>query len=123
MHGEWFEMPLEASETLNDIRAKGGRIIAAGTTAMRVLESVTDETGTVCAETGETRLFILPGYRFKAVDAIITNFHLPRSTLFMLVCAFAGTETMKAAYQHAVDHQYRFFSYGDASFLVREDRP
>ena len=121
MHGEWFEMTPEAAARLNAVRAKGGRIIAAGTTAMRVLESIADEDGTIRAETGETHLFILPGYRFKAVDALITNFHLPKSTLFMLVCAFAGTETMKAAYAHAVAERYRFFSYGDGSFLLRED--
>jgi len=120
MHGEWFEMSPAAAAMLNETRQRGGRIVAAGTTAMRVLESVADGDGTIRPETGETRLFILPGYRFRAVDALITNFHLPKSTLFMLVCAFAGTKTMKAAYAHAVEQGYRFFSYGDASFLLRE---
>lgn len=121
MHGEWFEMSAQTAATLNSARGKGGRLIAAGTTAMRTLESVADDAGHFEAKHGETKLFILPGYRFKAVDALITNFHLPQSTLFMLVCAFSGTKTMKAAYAHAIEEEYRFFSYGDGSFLVRDD--
>jgi S-adenosylmethionine:tRNA ribosyltransferase-isomerase len=97
---------------LKDARAGGGRIIAVGTTSLRLLESAG-----LAAWSGHTSIFITPGYKFRAVDGLVTNFHLPRSTLFMLVCAFAGTETMKAAYAHAIAHNYRFYSYGDASLL------
>ncbi len=94
-----------------------GRIVACGTTSVRLLETAADEDGKVAPFTGETRLFITPGYRFRAVDLLLTNFHLPRSTLFMLVSAFAGLEPMKRAYAHAVAERYRFFSYGDACLL------
>ena len=98
---------------------RGGRIAAVGTTSLRTLESAADEDGTLHAFHAETRLFITPGYRFKAVDVLLTNFHLPRSTLFMLVCAFAGTDVMKRAYAEAIAEDYRFYSYGDACLLFR----
>ena len=98
---------------------KGGRIVAVGTTAARTLETAADDAGIVRPFRGETALFITPGYRFKAVDVLLTNFHLPRSTLFMLVCAFAGTGTMKAAYAEAIAARYRFYSYGDACLLFK----
>jgi S-adenosylmethionine:tRNA ribosyltransferase-isomerase len=119
MHAERAELGAETARILNEARAKGGRIVAVGSTALRTLESAADETGALHEFAGETALFITPGYRFKAVDALLTNFHLPRSTLFMLVSAFAGTETMKAAYAYAIAHAYRFYSYGDASLLFR----
>jgi S-adenosylmethionine:tRNA ribosyltransferase-isomerase len=119
MHGEWVDLPAETAERINAHRAAGGRILAAGTTSMRTLESAAREDGTLAALEGETNLFITPGYRFKAVDRLMTNFHLPRSTLFMLVSAFSGLERMQAAYAHAVAERYRFFSYGDASLLER----
>ncbi|HKK29041.1 MAG TPA: S-adenosylmethionine:tRNA ribosyltransferase-isomerase, partial [Alphaproteobacteria bacterium] len=99
------------------INDRKGRLVAAGTTALRLVESAAAEDGTLSEWAGDTDLFILPGYRFKAVEALLTNFHLPRSTLFMLVSAFCGRERMQAAYAHAVAQEYRFFSYGDASFL------
>ncbi len=111
-----------AARAINEARANGGRIVAVGTTSLRLLESAVTESGVITPFTGQTSLFILPGYRFRAVDVLITNFHLPRSTLFMLVCAFAGTERMRAAYRHAVAAGYRFYSYGDASLLDRNDR-
>ena len=119
MHAEWAELSHETADRLNTARASGGRIIAVGTTALRTLESATDDAGRVHAFRGETALFITPGYRFKGVDVLLTNFHLPRSTLFMLVCAFCGTETMKAAYAEAIASGYRFYSYGDGSLLFR----
>ena len=112
MHAEWGEISSEVASRLVETRAKGGRIIAVGTTSLRLLESAG-----LNAWSGHTEIFITPGYQFKAVDGLITNFHLPRSTLFMLVCAFAGTGTMKAAYAHAIAQHYRFYSYGDASLL------
>ena len=121
MHKERYEISMETAQALNAARAAGGRIIAAGTTALRALESVADEAGVIHPGAGETGIFITPGYRFCAVDALLTNFHLPRSTLFMLVCAFAGLETMHKAYKHAIAHDYRFYSYGDASLLWRLD--
>ena len=120
MHSETGEIGSEAAAAINAARAAGGRIVAVGTTALRLLESVAAEDGRVSAFTGETALFILPGYRFKVVDLLMTNFHLPRSTLFMLVCAFAGKVRMEAAYAHAVAAGYRFYSYGDASLLEPE---
>ena len=117
MHAEWAALSDETARALNDCRAKGGRIVAVGTTAARTLETATDEAGTIRGFRGETALFITPGYRFRAVDVLLTNFHLPRSTLFMLVCAFAGTEVMKRAYGAAIADGYRFYSYGDASLL------
>jgi S-adenosylmethionine:tRNA ribosyltransferase-isomerase len=120
MHAEWGEITEAQAAQINKTHAKGGRVIAVGTTSLRLLESAADEQGMVHPFTGETDIFITPGYRFKAVDMLMTNFHLPRSTLFMLVCAFAGIETMKAAYAHAIDKRYRFYSYGDACLLERE---
>ena len=120
MHAEWASLADETARPLNERRAEGGRIVAVGTTAARTLETASDEAGRVHAFSGDTALFITPGYRFKAVDVLLTNFHLPRSTLFMLVCAFAGTEIMKAAYGSAVASRYRFYSYGDACLLFRK---
>jgi S-adenosylmethionine:tRNA ribosyltransferase-isomerase len=102
---------------INAARRTGGRIVCVGTTSLRLLESATGEDGVVRPFEGETAIFITPGYRFRAADGLMTNFHLPRSTLFMLVCAFAGLETMRAAYAHAIAAGYRFYSYGDASLL------
>lgn len=121
MHGEWGTVSAAAAARLNAARAAGGRIVAVGTTAVRLLESAAAD-GSVKPFTGETDLFITPGYRFRAVDMLFTNFHLPRSTLFMLVSAFAGRERMKRAYAHAVAAGYRFFSYGDAC-LLRPEQP
>lgn len=117
MHAEWAILSDVTARALNDRRVKGGRIVAVGTTAARTLETATDASGKVKPFAGETALFITPGYRFKTVDVLLTNFHLPRSTLFMLVSAFAGTVTMKAAYAEAIAARYRFFSYGDACLL------
>ncbi|MDZ5696445.1 tRNA preQ1(34) S-adenosylmethionine ribosyltransferase-isomerase QueA [Chelativorans sp. M5D2P16] len=122
MHAEWGEVDVETAAALNAVRARGGRIVAVGTTSLRLLESAAMETGELAGWSGETDIFITPGYRFRAVDILMTNFHLPRSTLFMLVSAFSGLETMKAAYRHAIDEGYRFYSYGDASLLFRDDR-
>ena len=119
MHAEFGTVPAEVAEALNAVRAKGGRIVAVGSTALRLLESAAAEDGRLAAFTGETAIFITPGYRFKAVDLMLTNFHLPRSTLFMLVAAFSGLDTMKQAYAHAIAAGYRFFSYGDACLLFR----
>ncbi len=105
---------------MNAARAAGGRIVAVGTTSARVLESATGSDGVVRPYAGKTDLFITPGYRFRAVDVLLTNFHLPRSTLFMLVSAFAGLDRMKRAYAHAIEREYRFFSYGDACLLLPE---
>ncbi len=117
MHAEWGEIGAETAARLNEARAAGGRLIAVGTTSLRLLESAADEDGQIRPFSGETDIFIMPGYRFKAVDLMITNFHLPRSTLFMLVSAFSGLEAMKRAYAHAVAAGYRFYSYGDACLL------
>ncbi len=118
MHSEWYEIPQATVDAVAAARAVGGRVIAVGTTSMRALESASRE-GSLQAESRDTQIFITPGYQFKTVDALITNFHLPKSTLMMLVSAFAGYELIKAAYQHAIQQQYRFFSYGDAMFLRR----
>lgn len=120
MHAEWGEVTADAADAVNAARAAGGRVIAVGTTSLRLLESAADELGTLHPFAGETAIFITPGYRFKIVDVLMTNFHLPRSTLFMLVSAFAGLERMKAAYAHAIADNYRFYSYGDACLLYRE---
>jgi S-adenosylmethionine:tRNA ribosyltransferase-isomerase len=104
---------------LNAARRAGGRIVAVGSTALRLLESAAGDDGTMTPFSGETALFITPGYRFRAVDAMLTNFHLPRSTLFMLVCAFCGLDVMRRAYEHAIARNYRFYSYGDACLLFR----
>jgi S-adenosylmethionine:tRNA ribosyltransferase-isomerase len=119
MHSEWGAISRDSADALNAARAKGGRIVAVGTTSLRLLESATDEGGTIQPFAGETAIFITPGYRFRAVDILLTNFHLPRSTLFMLVSAFSGLDTMKQAYAHAVREGYRFYSYGDACLLFR----
>ena len=121
MHSETCVLTPDTASAINHRRAAGGRIVAVGTTVVRLLESAARPDGTVEAVTGEVDLFIEPGYRFKTVDLMLTNFHLPRSTLFMLVCAFAGTERMKAAYAEALAAGYRFYSYGDACLLKRED--
>ena len=118
MHTEYYEVTPQAAATINQARANGGRIFAVGTTTCRTLESVTDEAGVVHSQTGWTGIFITPGYRFKAVDALITNFHLPESTLLMLVSAMCSREEMLAVYQHAVQEQYRFFSFGDAMLIL-----
>jgi len=119
MHAEWGEVTPETADALNEVKVSGGRIVAVGTTALRLLESAAGEDGKIRPFAGETDIFITPGYRFRAVDVLLTNFHLPRSTLFMLVCAFAGTDEMRKAYDHAVSNRYRFYSYGDASILFR----
>ena len=119
MHSEWGTISADVAEALNAARAKGGRIVAVGTTSLRLLESAAAENGTIQPFAGETAIFITPGYRFRAVDVLLTNFHLPRSTLFMLVSAFSGLETMKRAYAHAIASGYRFYSYGDACLLFR----
>ena len=118
MHAEWGSISAEVAERLNAVRARGGRLIAVGTTSLRVLESAADEAGQLHGWAGETRIFITPGYRFRAIDGLMTNFHLPRSTLFMLVSALMGLERMQAAYAHAIANEYRFYSYGDASLLL-----
>ena len=119
MHSEWGSISEGVARTLNEARAKGGRIVAVGTTSLRLLESAAREDGTIAPFEGETSIFITPGYCFRAVDILMTNFHLPRSTLFMLVSAFAGLDTMKRAYTHAIANGYRFYSYGDACLLFR----
>jgi S-adenosylmethionine:tRNA ribosyltransferase-isomerase len=119
MHAEWGVVGPAAAGRINDARARGGRVVAVGTTSLRLLESAADDNGTVHEFCGETRLFILPGYRFRAIDLLLTNFHLPRSTLFMLVAALAGLDRIRAAYAHAVAERYRFFSYGDACLIER----
>jgi S-adenosylmethionine:tRNA ribosyltransferase-isomerase len=119
MHAEWGEVTDETAARIRAAKAEGRRVVALGTTALRVLETAASIHGEVRPWAGETRLFCLPGFQFRAVDALFTNFHLPKSTLFMLVCAFAGTERMKSAYAHAVAAGYRFFSYGDASLIER----
>jgi S-adenosylmethionine:tRNA ribosyltransferase-isomerase len=119
MHSEWGEVSPETAAALNEVRARGGRIVAVGTTSLRLLESAAKDDGAIAPWSGETAIFITPGYRFKAIDILMTNFHLPRSTLFMLVSAFAGLGTMRAAYGHAIRSGYRFYSYGDASLLFR----
>jgi len=117
IHAEHGEISAEAAAAINAARASGGRVVAVGTTCVRLLETAVDDAGRVQPFAGDTALFILPGYRFRAVDLLLTNFHLPRSTLFMLVCAFAGTAWMRAAYAHAIAEGYRFYSYGDACLL------
>ncbi len=118
MHSEYYEVSEEAARRINQARARGGRIFAVGTTSCRTLESAADENGIVRAQSGWTDIFITPGYRFRAVDALVTNFHLPESTLLMLVSALSSREEMLACYAHAVEEQYRFFSFGDAMLIV-----
>ncbi|MDB5467948.1 MAG: queA [Phenylobacterium sp.] len=119
MHAEWGEVDATTAERLNAVRRAGGRIVCVGTTSLRLLESATGEDGVVRPFMDETAIFITPGYRFRAADGLVTNFHLPKSTLFMLVSAFAGLETMRGAYAHAIATGYRFYSYGDGSLLWR----
>ncbi|WP_066681004.1 tRNA preQ1(34) S-adenosylmethionine ribosyltransferase-isomerase QueA [Caulobacter sp. CCH9-E1] len=121
MHAEYGQVTREVADALNAARAAGGRIICVGTTSLRLLESATGEDGVVRPFADETAIFITPGYRFRAADVLMTNFHLPKSTLFMLVSAFAGRETMRAAYEHAISTGYRFYSYGDGSLLFRAE--
>ena len=123
MHAEAGTITSATAEALNTIRRRGGRIVAVGTTSLRLLESAAGPDGSLGEWSGETDIFITPGYRFRSVDLLMTNFHLPRSTLFMLVSAFSGLDTMKGAYAHAIAHGYRFYSYGDACLLHRGDRP
>jgi S-adenosylmethionine:tRNA ribosyltransferase-isomerase len=123
MHAEWGEIPEAVVHRILAAKAKGGRIVAVGTTSLRLLESAARATGTLAPFTGDTDIFITPGFRFRVVDLLMTNFHLPKSTLFMLVSAFAGFETMHAAYRHAIANGYRFYSYGDASLLFRAPQP
>ena len=119
MHSEWGEVSADTAAALNAVRARGGRIVCVGTTSLRLLESAATPDGVIHPFHGDTAIFITPGYRFRAADVLITNFHLPKSTLFMLVSAFAGLETMKTAYAHAIADGYRFYSYGDGSLLFR----
>ncbi len=119
MHAEWGSVSAETAACLNAARARGGRIVAVGTTSLRLLESAADADGTIRPFSGDTAIFITPGYKFCAVDLLVTNFHLPKSTLFMLVSAFSGLETMREAYAHAIAGGYRFYSYGDGSLLKR----
>jgi S-adenosylmethionine:tRNA ribosyltransferase-isomerase len=121
MHAEIGEISAAAAAAINAARAAGGRLVCVGTTALRLIETAAGDDGTLAPWSGATDIFITPGYRFKAAELLITNFHLPRSTLFMLVSAFAGSQRMKAAYAHAIEQGYRFYSYGDASLLRRED--
>ena len=121
MHSEWGEIDADTAAELNAVKARGGRIVAVGTTSLRLLESAAAEDGAVKPFSGDTAIFITPGYRFKVADALMTNFHLPKSTLFMLVCAFSGLDTMKSAYAHAIASDYRFYSYGDACMLFKQD--
>ena len=122
MHAETGRISAETAAALNAVKARGGRIVAVGTTSLRLMESAADASGRLAAWTGPTEIFITPGYRFRFVDVLMTNFHLPRSTLFMLVSAFAGFDTMHSAYERAIASGYRFYSYGDASLLFKEDR-
>ena len=119
MHAEWGSISSLSAQAINAAHSEGRRVIAVGTTSLRLLESAAQQDGTVAAWTGETDIFITPGYRFLTEDALISNFHLPKSTLFMLVSAFCGAEVMQAAYQHAIQEKYRFYSYGDGSLLFR----
>ena len=118
MHAEWGVIDAATAERLNAVRARGNRVIAVGTTSLRLLESAAGEEGVIRPFEGDTAIFITPGYRFRAIDGLMTNFHLPRSTLFMLVSALMGLETMQAAYAHAIAGEYRFYSYGDSSLLL-----
>jgi S-adenosylmethionine:tRNA ribosyltransferase-isomerase len=119
MHAEWFRIPPATVGAIRDARARGGSVVAVGTTSLRALESAADEAGSLRAGEAETSLFVTPGHRFRVVDRLLTNFHLPRSTLLMLVSAFAGYDAIRAAYAHAIGRRYRFYSYGDAMLLQR----
>jgi S-adenosylmethionine:tRNA ribosyltransferase-isomerase len=118
MHAEWGEVSAETADALNAVRRAGGRIVAVGSTSLRLLESAATADGEIQPFAGDTAMFITPGYRFRAVDLLMTNFHVPRSTLFMLVAAFSGLETMRRAYANAIAEGYRFYSYGDATLLA-----
>ncbi len=118
MHAEWGRIDAATADRLEAVRARGGRLIAVGTTSLRLIESAAGDDGVIAPFEGDTAIFITPGYRFKAIEGLITNFHLPRSTLFMLVSALMGRERMQAAYRHAIESGYRFYSYGDASLLL-----
>ncbi|MBL0926017.1 MAG: S-adenosylmethionine:tRNA ribosyltransferase-isomerase, partial [Sphingomonadaceae bacterium] len=118
MHSEWGSIDAATADRLNAVKDSGGRLIAVGTTSLRLMESAAGEDGIIRPFEGDTDIFITPGYRFKAVDGLMTNFHLPKSTLFMLVSALMGRETMQAAYAHAIASNYRFYSYGDSSLLL-----
>ena len=120
MHAEWGRVDEMTANSLNKVRETGGRIVCVGTTSLRLIESAANEQGVIEPWEGETDIFITPGYQFKAADVLMTNFHLPKSTLFMLVSAFCGLETMQAAYKHAIEKEYRFYSYGDSSLLFRQ---
>ena len=118
MHNEWGQIDGETAYHLNTVKENGGRLIAVGTTSLRLIESAADDEGPIHAFAGDTDIFITPGYGFKAIDGLMTNFHLPKSTLFMLVSALMGREKMQAAYAHAISNEYRFYSYGDSSLLL-----
>ena len=118
MHSEWGRIDQAVADRLNKARQNGGRIISVGTTSLRLLESATGEDGIIRPFEGDTDIFITPGYKFRAIDGLMTNFHLPKSTLFMLVSALMGLETMQSAYKHAIERKYRFYSYGDSSLLL-----
>jgi S-adenosylmethionine:tRNA ribosyltransferase-isomerase len=118
MHGEWYDVPQATVDAINRARGRGGRVLAAGTTTLRALESAAAG-GELKSGRGETRLFVLPGYRFHVVERLLTNFHLPRSTLLMLVSAFGGMDNIRRAYRHAIEQRYRFYSYGDAMLIER----
>ncbi|MCS6786241.1 MAG: tRNA preQ1(34) S-adenosylmethionine ribosyltransferase-isomerase QueA [Thiobacillaceae bacterium] len=122
MHSEWYEVPADTAAAIASTRERGGRVLAVGTTSLRTLEAAAGPDGGVRPGAGETDLYITPGYRFRVVDRLITNFHLPRSTLLMLVYAFGGTDLMRRAYAHAVASRYRFFSYGDAMLIERQNQ-
>jgi len=121
MHEEYGEISADVAKMINDTHTRGNKVVAVGTTSLRLLEAATDERGITHEFCAATDIFITPGYKFRCVDMLMTNFHLPKSTLFMLVSAFAGFENMKAAYEHAIKNEYRFYSYGDSSLLFRED--
>jgi S-adenosylmethionine:tRNA ribosyltransferase-isomerase len=121
LHAEWGEVPEATVGAVEAARRRGGRVVAVGTTSLRLLESAVRMDGTLAPFRGETELFILPGYRFRIVERLLTNFHLPRSSLFMLAAAFAGLQRLRSAYAHAIAERYRFYSYGDATLLTRED--
>ena len=118
MHAEWGRIDAATADRLNAVRARGGRVIAVGTTSLRLIESATGEDGVIRPFAGDTAIFITPGYRFRGIDGLVTNFHLPKSTLFMLVSALMGLDRMRAAYAYAIENEYRFYSYGDASLLL-----
>ncbi|MFY8030317.1 MAG: tRNA preQ1(34) S-adenosylmethionine ribosyltransferase-isomerase QueA, partial [Devosia sp.] len=122
MHAEWGEIPEAVVQRILAAKSAGGRVVAVGTTSLRLLETAARKTGTLAPFIGDTDIFITPGFRFRAVDILMTNFHLPKSTLFMLVSAFAGFDTMHAAYKHAIANEYRFYSYGDGSLLFRQEQ-